>query len=391
MRQYLIYLLLSCIILTACQNSKKLINSGRYDEAIDLATRKLIRDKKNDSQILALEEAFTKAAGKDFARINFLKQEGQPNNRGEIYLTYLHINNRQNRIKPLLPLHIKSQNREAKFNFTDISSELINAKEKTAEYEYTLAMQLLSKESKSDARNAYEKFKYVKSLYPTYKDVDDQINTAYALGISHVLFKMQNQSGIPLPANFENELTKISLQDLNRTWLQYDVNTVEGRKYDYVIWANLKVIDVTPESINANSYIESKEVNDGFRYVLDEKGNVKKDQAGNDIKVAKTKVISCEVQEKHQLKKAIITGVLDYVNNSTQQLIKSNPVVAETIFENHFAQAIGDLSALKPASSKKLNTSFVPFPPSPAMILDAGQQLKAKIKDIIWANKNLLF
>ena len=89
--------------LYSCHNSKKLLNSGNYDLAIDAATRKLIRDKDKESQILVLEEAFKKDAERDNARINFLRQEGRPDNWNEIYLIYTHITKRQNAIRPLLP------------------------------------------------------------------------------------------------------------------------------------------------------------------------------------------------------------------------------------------------------------------------------------------------
>lgn len=391
MNRFLIYIIAFSVLLISCQSSKKMLNSGNYDGAIDLATRKLIKDKNNDSQILILEDAFKKDADRDNARINFLRQEGRPDNWNEIYLTYTHLDRKQNMIKPLLPLFIKSQNRNANFQFTDVNADLIAAKQKAAEYDYAAAMLLLDKGTREAARNAYEKLRNVEYLYPNYKDVNDQLKRAYAMGISYVLFKMQNRSGIPLPPNFEAELTKITLNELNRTWLQYDVNAVDARKYDYTIWVNMKVIDVSPEQVKENSFVESKEVNDGFQYVLDEKGNVKKDAAGNDIKVAKTKTIFCNVKEIHQLKKAIITASVDYVNNATQQLIKSEPVAAETIFQNHAARAEGDVNALKPETKNRLGSGPVPFPPSPAMILDAGQVLKAKVKDIILANKNLLY
>jgi hypothetical protein len=391
MKRLSLYSFVAALFLLSCQNSKKLLNSGNYDLAIDVATRKLIRDKQNDKQILTLEEAFKKDAERDNSRIIFLKQEGRPDSWNEIYLTYTHINKRQNVVKPLLPLFIKSQSRNANFEFTDVNADLIAAKQKAAEFDYAAAMQLLDKNTRADARNAYEKLMNVQYLYPAYKDVDGQLKRAYAMGISYVLFKMQNQSGIPLPPDFENELTKITLNELNRTWLQYDVRAVEGRKYDYNIWVNMKIIDVSPESVRENSYTESKEINDGFQYALDEKGNVKKDQAGNDIKVPKTRTIFCTVKEIHQLKKAIITGTLDYVNNASQQLIKSEPLVAENIFENHAARSEGNTDALKPESKAKLGSGPVPFPPSPAMILNAGQALKARVKDIIWANKNLLY
>jgi len=388
-----IYLLLIPFLslIFSCENSQKLLNQGNYDEAIAVACKKLAKDKTDEKQVLVLEDAYKKDSEKDLARIQFLKQEGRPENWDEIYYTYAHLKNKQSIIVPLLPLFIKSQQRNANFNLVDLNADLIAAKQKAAEYDYASAMQLLDKGNKADARNAFEKLNRVKSLYPDYKDVSAQIDQAHFMGMTFILFKMQNQSGLPLPPDFESELTKISLSDLNRTWLEYNTQYVSGRNYDYTILVNMKMIDVSPEKADESTYTESRIVDDGFQYVLDDHGNVKKDAGGNDIKVAKTKTIFCSVTELHQFKRAMITGTLDFINNASQQLMKSEPLVAENVFTNNAARADGNIDALKPETRAKLGTQPVPFPPSPAMVLNAGQALKGRAKDIIYANKNLFY
>lgn len=389
-RPFLFFVIVSTLFI-ACQNSQKLLNSGNYDQAIDLSSGRLQRNKANDKEIVVLEQAFKNDMEKDRARIDFLKREGRPENWDEIYLIYTHITKKQNLVKPLQPLFIKSQNRNASFEFTDVDADLIASKQKAAQYEYASSQVLLDKGDKTSARNAYEKLLRVRSLYAGYSDVENQISRARSMGMSYALYKMQNKSGIPLPSDFENELTKISLSDLNRTWLEYNTTAVANRTYDYIILVNMKIIDVGPEEVKENSFVESKVVDDGFQYVLDEKGNVKKDQNGNDIKVAKTKTITCLVTELHQIKKAIITGTLDYINNNNQQLIQTFPLAAENVFTNNALKAQGDYNALKPETHARLGSGPIPFPPGPAMILSAGQALKAKAKDIIWDKTNLLY
>ena len=152
----------------------------------------------------------------------------------------------------------------------------------------------------------------------------------------------------------------------------------------------MKLIDVAPESVKEIQYVESKEVQDGWDYFLDNKGNVKKDSLGNDIKKPKYKTISCTVNETYQSKKAIISGSLDYINNDNNQLIKTDPITAESFFEYRSATGIGDLNALKPETKSKLGKLPVPFPSGFNMLLQAGQNLKSMVKDIIWRNKNVL-
>ena len=366
------------------------MESGQYDAAINKSIKKIKRKPSNDKEKLVLEESYKKANDRDKERIGFLKKEGTPDNWDNIFNTYSTMKFRQDRIKPLLPMSINSQNRNANFEIVNYDEELIQAKQKAAEYFYTHALSLLSKGDKMEARKAYSELMQVKTYYSTYQDVDNQINKARFQGTSHILFKMQNKTGVPLPPTFEEELTKISLSELNRDWLQYHVKASNGISYDYTILVNMKNIDVSPESVKEIQYTESKEVPDGFQYALDDKGNVKKDASGNDIKVPKTKVITCNVSENYQNKKAIISGSLDYINNQNNQLIKTDPIAAENFFEHRSAIAIGDVSALKPETKAKIGIKPLPFPSGFDMLLQAGQTLKGMVKNIIWANKDIL-
>jgi len=387
MKKIIIYLFIS-ILITACSGSRKLMESGNYDAAIHKAVHKLTK-KKKEKEIIVLEQAYKKANERDLEQITFLKKEGNPDNWDQLYTIYYNMNHRQNSIKPLLPLFIKSESRNAVFELRNFDEELIQTKQKAAEFLYARALSLLDKNTKFDARKAYTDFQTVKKYYPNYKDLDGQIQKAINMGTSYVNFKMKNNTGVPLPPNFQDELTKISLSELNNNWLRYHANEVKDLTYDYTILVNMKNISVSPEAIKEIQYTESKEVPDGYQYVLDSKGNVKKDTSGNDIKLPKTKLVSCNVLEVYQNKKAIIAGTLDFIDNSSGQLLKTDPISSENFFEFRSATAMGDTNILKPETKAKLGKRPLPFPSNFDMILAAGQTLKGMVKDIIWSHKEL--
>lgn len=391
MKRYL--LLLSAIvtlIFSSCQSSRKMLNSGNYDQAINKSLRKLKRNPTKEKEIAVLQKSYKKANDRDKEQIQFLKADGTPDNWDKIFSLYTQMRFRQERVKPLLPLKFKSNNETAYFEILNYDQEIINAKQKAAEYFYMHAKLLLDKNDKMDARKAYAEFGQIKNYYSNYKDVEDLMRKARAVGSSYVIFKMQNRTGVPLPPNFEEELTKISLSDLNAEWLVYDTKENKQTQYDYTILVNMKQINVSPESVKEINTEETKTVPDGFEYVLDDRGNVKKDSLGNDMKKPKFKTIKCTLIETYQNKKAIIAGTLDYINNNTGQLIKTDPISSENFFEYSSATAIGDLNALKPESKNKLGKRPVPFPPDFDMIFKAGQVLKGMVKDIIWNNKGIL-
>ncbi len=70
--------------------------------------------------------------------------------------------------------------------------------------------------------------------------------------------------------------------------------------------------------------------------------------------------------------------------------MKAEPITSDAFFENFYANANGDINALSPASLKELQSEPVPFPPSPALIIQAGEVLKGMTKDIIVKNKSYL-
>jgi hypothetical protein len=389
MKRILLYLFAASTIIS-CTSSLEYMQKGQYDWAISKAKRKIIKKPSKEKEILVLEEAYKRVNDKDKERIEFLKKEGRPENWDNIFDIYSQMKGRQDNIQPLLPLHIKSKNRDAVFEILNYDDQIINAKQKAAEYFYAHALSLLESGGQQNARNAYGDLLQVKKYYNNYKDIDEQLKKAKFLGTSFVIYKMVNKTPFPLPSNFEEELTKISLSELNSDWIAYDVKPNSNTKYDYTILVNMKTIDVSPEQVKETHFDNNKEVPDGFQYLLDAKGNVRKDTSGNDLKLPKYKTIKCTVVETAQNKKAMIAGSLDFIDNHTGQIIKTDPITAESIFEHRYATAFGDLSALTPDNAAKLNNKPMPFPPGSEMVLQAGQTLKGMVKDIIWNNKGIL-
>ncbi len=107
-----------------------MLRSGQYDAAISKSAKKLRSNKQKGKEIIVLEEAYQKATNRDKEQIVFLKKEGRPENWDAIFYTYSNMNQRQNQIKPLLPLYIEEQGRNANFDFFNYDDELIQAKKK---------------------------------------------------------------------------------------------------------------------------------------------------------------------------------------------------------------------------------------------------------------------
>ncbi len=70
--------------------------------------------------------------------------------------------------------------------------------------------------------------------------------------------------------------------------------------------------------------------------------------------------------------------------------MKKEPIASDALFEHFYAMANGDFAALSPKTLQEIKSEPVPFPPSEALIIQAGNVLKGMTKDIIVNNKEYL-
>lgn len=378
--------LLTVFVLGSCTSPVKLVEKGRYNDAISLSVRKLSgKKKKKLKYVKALEDAFARVTHTDMREIKVLEKEGREENWVKINAIHQRIRQRQQLIEPLLPLYA-SDGYKADFKFVKVEDLEIESKEKAAEYFYREGKRLLAEAESGDkaaARSAYDHLDRIHRYYKTYKDEDRLMKRARELGTVYVLFKMENDSRSILPKDFEREIKRISVRDLDRDWLNVHLNPEGNKDYDYSVVMRLTDIDVSPDMIKEREYVDDKTIEEGWEYVLDKNGNVMKDSSGNDIKVPKKVLIKARVFESYQHKAARVGGRLEFFDNREKELIYSEPLAVEAIFENYAATFDGDKRALTPESKKKIGNRPQPFPPSEHLILQAADLLKPVVKEKI--------
>ncbi len=380
-----ITLLLGIFLLTSC-GSQRYLQKAQFDQAINVAVKKIRKKPTKVEEIDNLKYAYTKANQIDKDRLSYLFESQTDDIWDEVHQRYNKLYYRQELVKTL-PDDILTQIGYTEENY---AQKITQSKQNAAEYHYNKGVNLLVSKNKYDARDAYSNFVKARSFYPHYKDVNQKITEAKFIGTNHILFKIANESKIMLPEDFEKEMLKISLDELNQQWIDYDTRASENIPYDFYIQLSIKQITVSPNNVSNNSFKEEKEIEDGFKYQLDAKGNVQKDTLGNDVKLPIYKIINCTVRETLQHKEALIGGTIDYINTVTNQLVKTHPVTATMVFDYHSAEAFGDINALKEESKKKIGGEPIAFPADPQMIMDAVSMLKENTKTIIYSNKDWL-
>lgn len=376
--------LFSIVLLLACASSEKYLQKGQYEKAIDKSVKKLRKDPGNEKELYVLKEAYGKAQDFDKDRVDFLEKEGREENYVEIYDMYVRLDRRQDKIKTL-PSSVLRE-----FTLVNYDDRLIASKEQAAEASYSLGVDYLERGGKENARRAYREFETTKSIYSNYKDVDARLSQARYEGTNQVLFVIENNSESVLPTRFDQELRKIGLADLNDTWIQYSVYEDEEIEYDYFVVLNIQDIIVSPEQITKEKYTDSKEIQDGTKYVLDENGNVKKDSLGNDIREPNFITVEAEVTETRQYKEGIVGGTIEYINIDTDQLVKREDISVTAFFEHFSANYSGDRRALSKESKERVEVNQLAFPSNESLLMDAAELLKEKTKDVMYRNRGLL-
>ncbi len=377
-------MLLSLTLLLGCASSEKLLMRGQYEKAIDKSIKKLKKNPRNEDELYVLIEAYSKANTFDKERITFLEKEGRSENYLDIFNLYQRLDVRQNKIKTL-PSALLNQ-----FEITDYDDKLIASKEQAAEVSYQRGMEYLSIGDRESARRAYVEFERVLSIYTEYKDTQTKISEARILGTNQVLFVIENNSETILPQRFDEELKKIGLADLNGKWIQYSVYEDEAVEYDYFIVLDIKDIAVSPERIDRETYKESAEVQDGTKYILDERGNVKKDSLGNDMREPNIITVTADITKARQWKEAFVGGSIDYIDLRTDQLVKTESISVTALFEHFSATFSGNNRALSNESKKLIDGEIVVFPSDEIMFMDSATLLKEKAKEIMYRNRGLL-
>lgn len=368
------------ISFVSCTSIEKLVDTGQYDKAIYYATNKLSGAKVNKVEyVKGLETAFKKATEKDMAYIDKLKNEGNPETWETILSIYNTISDRQEQIRPLLPL-TDENGKKANFLFVNTNDLEKEAKEQTINFLYNSAKDLLDEARNSKeripARKAYESLLKLKNYAARFLDVPQLEREARELGTTKILVNVQNYSQAVFPAGLEDEILRLGFRDLDREWQKFDAYPERNREYDLGITLILSNVQVSPGTVSEKSFSEKKEIPDGFQYALDEKGNVKKDTAGNDIKLPKTKVIEAQILEVFQSKSAGLSGRLEVMDLHTKGVRESRDINTVAIFENRASSFKGDERALTEDTKKRLGNRPAVFPTDAVLLLEAARKLR---------------
>ena len=368
------------LLTTGCASLDKMIDQGNFDAAIQKSIKKISGKRKlKQKHVVAIEEAFHKANNQDISDAKRLFESAQSVDWEKSIAIYDRMLRRQRSLQPLLPI-VSKNGHHAKFNFVRVDPLRRAAVEKFLTLIYDEVQQYMSQArqgKKLAARKAWTALNKLTAYDHDYADIFTLRREARELGTTHVFVSLLNRMRMPLRESDKRMLLQESFTD--RKWIEYHFNNNTGATPDLEMTITLEAIEFTPERFVEQLYQDQKEIEVGFDYVLDERGNVKKDSAGNDIKVPKLQMVYADVVKSHQYKAAMIEGYLK-VKDVLVGHVDHFPIQSNIVFEHFGATYRGDERALSPDTKKLLRTSVVPFPSDRVMMRDALLGLDDVIK-----------
>ena len=314
-------LLLLLLFIYSCSGVKQtqnLLSSGNYEPAIENAISNLRtnKDKKgNQDYVYLLEEAFAKAKERDLNTINLLAKDANPAQLEKMYTTYLQLNNRQEKIKPLLPLKLIKEGRSAIFPFDNYNDQIINSKNALSAYLYANAKKLMLTSDKMNFRKAYDDLDYLNQINPNYKNVLQLMDEAKFKGSDYVSVYTKNETNMIIPVRLQNDLLDFSTYGLNDKWTVYHSSKQKGIDYDYGMMINFRQIYISPEQIKEREFVKERIIKDGVKKLIDANGREVLDEKGKVVMIDNLRTVNVHIYESRQFKSCQITAKVDYVNS----------------------------------------------------------------------------
>jgi len=380
MKHYLTSALLIVLLLWGCGPTKKissLIGEGQYDEAIDLAVRKLQKTRNvssTDKYVLLLEEAFAKAQQRDMEQLERWQKENREDKWEKIYDLLVQMNLRQEKIRPLLPLRVVKQNREARFDMRDFTDATIEARKHYVAYLYQKALKEMAKNTREAYRQAYSYLEKIDFLQPGYRDVERLMEEARRKGTVYVGIQIENRTGKILPRRLLEDLTQFDQFDARNFWVRYETFNGRASDYDYTGKLIFTDLQISPEREREKEFVQEKEIIDGYRYQTD--------KDGKKVKVPVYKKVRAQVHLYEQNKEAAARAKVEFYNPAGQ-LIFEQPLEAQYVFVHRFATYRGDKRALDQEIAEYVQNKRIPFPSDEQMAYDVGREIKNKFYELL--------
>src|SRR5687767_794942 len=200
----------------SCKTASKLYDKGNYDEAVELAVKKL-QKKPGDGEIKALmQNAYRYAVDDHEARIRNLSEDNNELKWEWIYNEYASLQRLHDAIR-------RSPEASNVIHATDYSSYMNTYRDKAADARYERGLRWMERNDRMGYRNAFTEFQAALGFKPGDFTIKTKMDEAYSNAVMHVVLMPVDNYNYRYSSHNDYALRNLESELLRN--LQYHTNT----------------------------------------------------------------------------------------------------------------------------------------------------------------------
>ena len=352
LKLYTLLIFSTSLVLFSCKTAEKLYQQGRYDEAVEMAAKKL-QKKPGDAKLTdILQNAYRFAVEDHESRIRNHTNSNTDLRWENIYQEYLQLQRLYESIR-------RSPSVFEVVQPTDYSSYISTYKEEAGNARYERGLELLDQNSKASSREAYYEFQKALALKPGDLSIKQKIEESYANAVTNVIVLPLSRYGYQYSSynfdynNFNYDLLRYLNNNNKSQFVRYYSQTGPGSQD--VRTDN--TVDMRFSDVNIGRYRDQRQSREVSKQVVAKEIVIKKDSVIKEYVTVKAKITT--TTRTIQADGLLQATVRDYNN----RWIWSDTYRGDYSWTYSFATYTGDERALSD-TDKKIITQREQWPPS---------------------------
>ncbi len=355
-------------MLLSCRSATKLYEKGRYDEAVEVAAKKLQKDPGDPKLLDVLQSAYRFAVDDHESRIrnhssatNDLRYEwiyAEYNDLQRLYESIRKSPEVFNLVKPL-----------------DYSSYIVTYREKAGDMRYQRGMDLLATGNKVDARKAYNEFLAALQYIPGDLQIQQKRDEAYSYAVINIIvMPVEERSTYQFSSysnryrNFDDQVLRYLKNNNNNQFVRY-YSSWEARgtniRPDYFV-------DVRFSSFNIGRQYDDNKTRTVSKDVVVKETVYKPDSVVKEYAKVYAKITTTTRSIRSE---GIIQALVRDANN---QRVWSDNYGGQHFWSTQFASYTGDSRALSEADKQLVNTPIQQSPREDDIIRSIVDEIQSK-------------
>ena len=344
---YFLFFIAFSTWLAGCKSASKLYQKGNYDEAVQVAVKKLQKDPNDPKLKSVVQDAYRYAVTDHENRIRNYSSMDNEMKWEWMYNEYSDLQNLHNVI-------FKAPSVYELVRPKDYSPDINANAAKASDIHYNRGMQLMNNNDRQSFKNAYHEFKTAISFKPGDANIQRMINQAYDAALTVVAIIPVNNYGFQYTSynyqlqNFDNDIIRILQNSTGNEFVKF-----------YSTWETQRLNIVPDEIVEMHfTQINIGRIND----------NYSTREVSKDVVVKETVYKPDSVIKQYAKVKAIITttqrtmtsqGTLSInARDNKGRSLWSDNVVGNSSWSSSFTSYTGDERALSDEDKTSINQTL---------------------------------